>query len=329
MMNDIVASSRVRLARNVQQVPFPSILNDERAFNVVMRGVDAACDFERNIYIMKELSEMDKRALIERHFISTDLAERDAIGAVIISKDKEISVMVNEEDHVRAQCIKQGLCLAECYGIIDKFDDALQRKLPIAFDSEFGYLTSCITNLGTGMRASVMMFLPALTITKRLGGIFGSLKEYGITHRGVYGEGSAAEGCLYQISNSATLGVTEEQIINTVTAVAKFLSDRESEQRQIMVSQNRLELTDAAYRAYGLLSYARVLNSKEFMEYVVSLKLGMALDLVEFKNMALLDELILCVQPGNLCKIKGKELNAFERDLVRAEYVRTMLSKLN
>ncbi len=326
----LISSSRVRLARNVRGLPFPSKLYGESIYNVILKGATDAADFGYNFYNMGQLSQLEREALVEKHLISRNLVERDQIGAVIISKDEQVSVMVNEEDHIRAQCIAPGLNLEYCYDVINAYDDRLSSHLDIAYDSEFGYLTSCITNLGTGMRASCMMFLPALTATGQMKGVARLLRSRGLTIRGVYGEGSEAEGRLYQISNNCSLGVTEQQILSGVKDAVLRIAEDEAECRyRLMEETGRYNFEDKVYRAYGVLTTARVLTSKEFMDYMAIVKTGISLDVKPLSKVEGLDALILNAQPANLCLMEGgRELNPAERDVARAKFVRETLEKL-
>lgn len=216
MTNDntknVVVSSRVRLARNAAKIPFPQkgITVEEVAY--LVKCADKAADFEHQLVFMSDLRDVDRQALVERHLISPDLAKKD-LGALLISDDDSIAVMINEEDHIRAQCIKNGFRLQECYNAIDRYDDNLSKVMDVAYDSEFGYLTACLTNVGTGMRASVMVFLPAMTFTNMIENFLLIAKENGLTFRGVYGERSNPVGCMYQLSNARPIGLTESQII--------------------------------------------------------------------------------------------------------------------
>lgn len=332
MTNDntknVVVSSRVRLARNAAKIPFPQkgITVEEVAY--LVKCADKAADFEHQLVFMSDLCDVDRQALVERHLISPDLAKKD-LGALLISDDDSIAVMINEEDHIRAQCIKNGFRLQECYNAIERYDDNLSKVMDVAYDSEFGYLTACLTNVGTGMRASVMVFLPAMTFTNMIENFLLIAKENGLTFRGVYGERSNPVGCMYQLSNARPIGLTESQIIENVSGVVSEMCASEQGLRRQLLSTRKDELTDKAYRAYGILKNARMLSSGEFMELVAYLKLGMAMDVIEFNDVKTLDKLIIDAQPANLVKIaKSYSLNADQRDLVRAALVRHTLENL-
>ncbi|MBQ2714004.1 MAG: protein arginine kinase [Clostridia bacterium] len=325
----IVISSRVRLARNVEGIPFPKKLNDERAFSTIMKaGEDCAKDcFPYKFYQMAHLSTIDRQAIFERHLISRELAVNTKNGAVIISDSEDLSVMINEEDHYRIQAINKGFDLQDAYSRASDFDNVLAGRVKLAYSDKLGYLTSCPTNLGTGMRASVMVFLPALTFSGKINSIINSIQQLSLTVRGVYGEGSKAEGYTYQISNQVSLGQTEKEIIDNVTKVVDVVCEAEIEERKNLQSIEGVRLTDKIMRAYGTLTNAYVLSTAELLECASLVKLGMAFGLVRFDGD--INGLIISCQPANLIKIAGKNLNADERDVFRAETVRKVLKKGN
>lgn len=325
--DDIFVSSRVRLARNLAGLPFPYKITERWAAEKVIKGAEAAAKdlkLQYRLVKMESLNPIDRQALAERHFISFNLAEREKVGALLLSEDETVSIMLNEEDHIRAQCIIKGFSLEECYRVIDRYDDALIKRLPIAYDSEFGFLTSCLTNLGTGMRASVMMFLPALTINGEIVRFVEKIKSDSrgqVTVRGVYGEGSETLGAMYQFSNAVSLGVAEQDIVKLVERVAAICYDAESRARITLLQRDGARLEDEVYRAYGTLAYAKRLTSNEFFSLVSVLKLGIALELIDLKGTDELNNLIALVQPANLCRHEGRELSADERDKCRARLV--------
>lgn len=324
-----VISSRVRLARNVQDIPFPWHMSGESPY-IIMRDVYNALESTGNyeLHKMDSLSELERTAMMEQHLISNDLLKNTHHGAVILSQDKTVSIMLNEEDHVRAQCIFDGNALADEYEILNEIDDVIASQVKYSFDQTLGYITCCPTNLGTGMRASVMMFLPALTLKNNIAGVIADVGRVGITVRGVYGEGSNAEGFMYQVSNQRSLGMTENDIIENVNSAVKNLTSLEAAAREQLLGMQRVQLTDTVHRAYGLLTNAYKMNSKEFMTLMGELKLGTALDLIKMKNPEALDRIIIEGQPANLLKISGKELNPVERDIFRSEYVKKEIKKI-
>lgn len=322
---DVVVSSRIRLARNADLIPFPKKLNDERAFSTVMKSAEESAKdcFPYKFYQMAHLSEIDRQAIFERHLISRELAVNTKNGAVIISDNEDIAVMINEEDHFRIQAINKGFNLQDAYNRAKQYDNALAGKIKLAFSEKLGYLTSCPTNLGTGMRASVMVFLPALTMSGKINGIINSIQQLSLTVRGVYGEGSKADGYTYQISNQVSLGQTEKEIIDNVTKVVDVVCEAELNERKILQSSEGIRLTDKIMRAYGTLTNACVLTTAELLECASLVRLGIAFNLLKFDGD--MNGLIISCQPANLIKLAGKNLTADERDVFRAETVKNAL----
>lgn len=325
---DVVISTRVRLARNAEGVPFPRKLNDERAFSVVMKAAETTARslFGFKFYQMGHLEEIDRQAIFERHLISRDLAQNLKTGAVIISDSEDMSVMINEEDHYRIQAISKGFDIMDAYERAVSFDNALAGNIKLAFTDKLGYLTSCPTNIGTGLRASVMVFLPALTMSGKINSLIDSIQQLSLTVRGVYGEGSGADGYMYQISNQISLGQSEKEIIDNVTKVIDVICRSEMKERKNMLEKEGVRLTDRVMRAYGILSNARLLSSQELLQYASIIKLGASLGIIQLKTD--IYDLIIEAQPANLIKLKGKALNPDERDVFRADFVRKAMTKL-
>lgn len=329
VFENVVVSSRVRLARNFKGIPFPQKLKDTNAVNLIVNSAVKASNFENKLLFMKNLSPLDRLTYVERHLISVDLINHSDISAFILSEDESIAVMVNEEDHIRAQCIKKGMNLNECYNIINQYDNKLAQEMPIAYDSEFGYLTACLTNVGTGMRASVMLFLPAMTYSKTIDKYIKIAQKKGITVRGVYGERSSPEGCMYQLSNTKSLGISEQNLLERVETIVDEFCAIEQGLRQTLYNKNKIYFEDKVYRAYGILTNARSLPSSEFMEIMSLLKFGIAMKIIGFKDIELLDKMVVLAQPANLCKFSNNQkLTPEMRDIVRAKYVRDTLISL-
>jgi protein arginine kinase len=325
-----VISSRVRFARNVYGVPFPRQgMSPEAVVGIVNGARDAAEGlFAYKFRFMHELSRLQSLAMVERHKISPNLAANTATGALILSTDEEISIMLCEEDHVREQCVLSGLCLHEAYDILKEYDDKLLSILPVAYDDEYGFLTSCPTNLGAAMRASVMLFLPALKLAGAIdGAIHKYTKQYGLTVRGVYGEGSAAKGDMYQVSNSRSLGIPEAEILDIVTEAAEELLEREQEARQSLVARRGVELIDKIHRSYGILTNAYIMSSDELMKLISDVKLGMIMGMLPSGDLARIDELVLFCSAANLALAIGEDCPPKERDIRRAELVRKTLAR--
>lgn len=326
-LSNTVVSSRVRLARNFDGLPFPGKLSRYDAYNIVMRYAKIACDKVENnkFYGINSLSNLEIEALTEARLISSGLAERKEIGGVLISSDERFGVMLNEEDHIRAQCILRGFELDKAYDRVDRYDDSLLHTYTLAFDEKLGFLTACPTNLGTGLRASVMMFLPAVTENCEIERIIEQAKRNDITVRGAYGEGTKSYGYMYQISNCASLGLSEREIIESVKAFVIQIADIENKARLKYLDEEGINFVDKAYRAYGILSNARILPNKEFIELVSILKLAIALKIISFDSDRL-DELVVNSQPANLSKLYKRNLTLSEQNEMRAKLARNTLS---
>lgn len=234
--------------------------------------------------------------------------------------------MINEEDHIRAQCFIRGFGLQECYNKVNAFDDELCHQANIAYDSKLGYLTACPTNLGTGMRASVMMFLPALTYMGEITRIVNAVQQAGLTARGMYGEGSKSSGYLYQISNQITIGISEKDIIKNVTNIVEKICEQEQLARTKWYQAEGTALEDKIMRSFGILLYARRMSSAEFMEHMANVKLGVSLGILDL-SMAMLNQLTELCQPANLCHYGGRKLSGEERDELRAKLVREKIKE--
>lgn len=328
-IDNIVVSTRVRLARNLKDIPFPARLKGSpKSSEEVINTVKSVCDklFKYDLLLMNRISDIDRIALLERHLISPNLAANIENGAVCIGKENGMSIMINEEDHIRAQCLIRGFALEECYKKVNAFDDKLSDMAQIAYDDKFGYLTACPTNLGTGMRASVMMFLPALTITGELSRLINEIQQAGLTVRGIYGEGSNGTGYLYQISNQITIGVSEGNLIKVVNNAVMKICESEQNARARLYKQEGIVLEDAVSRSLGILLYAKRITSDEFMEHMAKVKLGVALGILDL-SMPMLNQLTELCQPANMCHYCGRKVNADERDIMRADLVRNKIKE--
>lgn len=332
---DIVISSRVRVARNLTGIPFPHLLNNEKSEEVIhavrlavenKEASDLVGDLE--LSGLSELSPVERQILVDKHLISPDLLNNVQSKAVVLRNDEVVSIMVNEEDHLRIQCLLPGLQLKEAWDIINKVDDGLEKTLDFAFSEKLGYLTSCPTNVGTGLRASVMLHLPGLKLTKQLNGVLSAIGKLGLTVRGLYGEGTEALGDLFQVSNQITLGQSEEEIINNLISITRQILAQEQAARRALYHDRREVIEDRVYRAYGLLKYARILSSEEAMRLFSDLRLGMELKIVSGIPAKLLNELMVKIRPAFLIKMAGQELPAYQRDVFRAELVRKELEGL-
>jgi len=325
--DSVVISSRIRLARNFGDLPFPCKLTDERAFSSVMKRVfdklKPLGDFK--IFTMEALSFESRNVMFEKHLISKNLIEEPNFSAVILSANEEIAIMLNEEDHIREQCILNGFKLREAYEKLSRLDDEILKLGNIAFDEELGFLTACPSNLGTAMRASIMLFLPALSMLGKSGEVQDVARTLGLTVRGVMGEGSKAEGYMFQISNQVSLGSSEEEIIRRVENVVARICEIELEAREELLRQNEIEIKDICLRAFGVLSSSFRMTSAEFNELIGKVKLGQALGFIKFKNPQLPLSLSKIVQPYTLMEVSQKNLDGIMRDIFRAEYLRKTL----
>lgn len=322
-----IIMSRIRLARNLKDMPFS--LDEKNAKDVVKKVNRALVKTDTfNLYFVSNLDEITLEAMKERHLISQNLIDNNVSGAALINPDESLSIMVNEEDVIREQCFMKGLMLTEAYKRLDAIDDELAKNLDIAFDENLGYLTACPTNLGTGMRASVMLFLPALTESGKIEGLIDEVSILGLTVRGLYGEGSRAEGCMYQISNEITLGISEYDIIKSVEEAVLSICRVERELEEKLYVKRELITMDKAKKAYGVLTNAVLLPYSEFLSLIAKVKLGSMLGMINISDTQALDELTVAVRPANLCVQYGRPLGDTDRDLFRAELVGKKLMKL-
>lgn len=326
---DVVISSRVRLARNLRRYPFPNRASAQQKAEIEAKireallstGNAAANSFH---YVpLDSLSEEAAVSLAERHLVSPEFLSNRQGRAVLVSEDESVSIMINEEDHLRIQVMHEGLSLTKAAELADRLDTLLNETLDFAFDDEFGYLTQCPTNLGTGMRASVMLHLPALTESGTLGRIAGNLSKLGLTLRGSFGEGSRVTGALYQLSNQITLGLTEAQAIENLTAIVNRLVAEERKLRHDAMES--LNVQDKIYRAAGVLKSARLLSTTEFTDLWSLVRLGITGGLLTGTDAAELNRLMTLMQPATLMHLQNRPMTEQERDALRAAQVRMAL----
>ncbi|MDS1030381.1 protein arginine kinase [Bacillota bacterium LX-D] len=329
---DIVLSSRVRLARNFKDIPFPQVLSEQKLLDVADTVEHMVPELLSNnkidtleFILLDKLSALEKQILVEKHLISIQLAEGGKGKAVLLNNDESISIMVNEEDHLRIQCLLPALQLNEALRIANLVDDALESKLDYAFREPYGYLTSCPTNVGTGLRASVMMHLPGLVITNQVKKVLSALPRVGLTVRGLYGEGSEASGNLFQISNQITLGQSEEDIIYNLNSVCNKIIEQERSARKAMQAEWKIQLEDKVNRAYGLLTHAKVISSEEAIRLLSDLRLGITMNLINGVKTDQLNELLVAIQPASLQAHYEKSMSSFERDVKRGELIKKIL----
>ena len=329
-VSDVVISTRIRFARNLREYPFPCRLSDEKKRRVasivkeaVLEGHSAISDRFRYIQ-MSELTQEEAVSLVERHLVSPEfISDRQGRGLLLLD-DESVSIMINEEDHVRIQVIQSGMKLEDAFSLADKIDTLLDERLNFAFNEKLGYLTQCPTNIGTGMRASLMLHLPALQESGVMGKLTGSLSKLGIVIRGMYGEGSEPYGAVYQLSNQVTLGITEQEAIKNLRDIAMQLVAQERNARE-KLSEN-INILDDIFRSYGILLYAKLVSNSECMKLLSNIRFGVEMGLFEI-DLDILNRLLIETQPATLMKNVGKKLTPAERDHIRAELVRTALSQ--
>ena len=330
----IVLSSRVRLARNVKNWPFPGYAKKPdrvEALKAIRPAVETLPQMQGGFgETMDNLTALDKQILVERHLISREHAAKNAGSGLVISKDEGLCVMINEEDHLRMQSLKPGLQLKEAWQAIDQFDSALEKKLEYAFSPELGYLTACPTNLGTGIRVSAMLHLPALVLSEQINQIVQAVNKLGLAVRGLYGEGTEALGNIFQVSNQMTLGEIETDIVERLNKVLAQLIEHEENARASLLEKKPKVLFNHIGRAYGVLANAHSISSKETMNLLSLMRLGVDLGLFGADaKLALVDELFITTQPAHLQKQFSEKLSAEERDLLRADMLRDRLRNVS
>ncbi|WP_078543174.1 protein arginine kinase [Litchfieldia alkalitelluris] len=328
---DIVLSSRIRLARNMENSLFPALASNEESKEVIQLFLTNFSNKkfpgigELELLDMNELQPVEKRVLVEKHLISPHLAEDSPFGACLLSENEEISIMINEEDHIRIQCLYPGFQLEEALKTANELDDWIETSVDYAFDERRGYLTSCPTNVGTGLRASVMMHLPGLVLTQQMSRIIPAINQLGLVVRGTYGEGSEALGNIFQISNQITLGKTEEDIVGDLKSVVSQLISQERSARDALVKTSNIQLEDRVYRSYGILANSRIIESKEAAKCLSDVRLGIDLGYIRDLSSNILNELMILTQPGFLQLYSGGALRPNERDIRRATLIRERL----
>jgi protein arginine kinase len=330
---DIVISSRVRLARNLADYPFMNRATDQDRENIkkiLSERLLQVIPKENAIYLeLDKVEKIDCQFLVERHLISRELAEIQGARAVVIDTAEKFSLMINEEDHLRMQAMQSGLNLFAVWEQINRIDDAIEAKVTYAFHEKYGYLTACPTNVGTGLRVSVMLHLPALVITRQIDKVFRSLQKINLAVRGLYGEGSQAMGDFYQISNQITLGRTETDLIKQVGDIVPVIIDYERQAREFLIKESHENLHDRVSRAYGILRTAQTISSEETMHLLSSVRMGVNLGLIRDLPIPTVNELFLRTQPAHLQKLAGGELDTSDRNIERARFLRTLLNKEN
>ncbi len=329
--SDIVISSRIRLARNLSDIPFPHRANkkqSQEAMDVIKEAIKKVNYLKKTLFLkLQDLDVLDKQFLIERHLMSYEHAKTANHKALILDENEIVSIMINEEDHLRCQVMQSGFNLFEAWNIINGIDDALSKQLNFGFSPELGYLTACPTNTGTGMRGSVMLHLPALVMTRQINRVLAAIAKLSFTTRGLYGEGTEASGNFFQVSNQVSLGHNEEEIISNINGLIRQIIDQEEQTRESLAVQDKSTLEDKICRSFGILKSAYIISSQETVDLLSALRLGCDLGIIKDIDRRSINELFLITQPAHLQKIEGKKLSAQERDLKRADIIRSKLKK--
>ncbi len=322
-----VVSSRIRLARNIEEYSFPGWASEEEKYAVWKQSEEIFNSLDQHYinWSMTDTPRLDKEILFERHLISQDLAREDDSCGVFVTPNECISVMVNEEDHIRIQSLQPGLNLEEAWRAADKVDDQLEAELTYAFSPKMGYLTSCPSNVGTGMRASVMLHLPGLVLMEEMDPVINGISKIGLAVRGMWGEGTEAAGNMFQVSNQITLGRREDEIISHLEQIVLELIEHENNARIRLMNDRSLIVEDHVARAFGILSNARLISSGEALNLLSTLRLGLDLGMLDQFSRRQLDTLFISIQPAHLQKLEAKALEPEERDVVRAEMLRDFM----
>ena len=327
---EMVLSTRIRLARNLHSVPFTHRARDEQLQGVLLSVAGAAqrsAAFRDGLLLrMNEMSAVERQILVERHLVSHELGDGARPRGIMIAADERLSLMINEEDHLRLQSMSPGFQLAEAWAHADAADDELDQSLDFAFSEEIGYLTSCPTNAGTGLRASVLIHLPALVLLEEIQKVLKSIMQVGLNVRGLYGEHSEVMGNLFQISNQTTLGRSERDSIESLERVTRQIIETEERARERMMRDARVQIEDKIWRAYGTLRYCRSIHSREVINLCSAVRLGVALSLPGLCPLHSVNELLVLTQPAHLQRLAGGELTPAERNVARARFVRERLA---
>ncbi len=327
---EMVLSTRIRLARNLREVPFTHRAREEQ-LQGVLASVSGAAQGSRVFHDglllkMNECTPIERQVLVERHLVSHELGDGSRPRGILIAPDARLSLMINEEDHLRLQALTPGFQLAEAWSVADAADDELDQTLEFAFSEEIGFLTSCPTNAGTGLRASVLIHLPALVLLEEIQRVLKSIMQVGLNVRGLYGEHSEVMGNLFQISNQTTLGRSERDSIESLERVTKQIIETEERARERMMRDARTQIEDKVWRAYGTLRYCRSIHAREVINLCSAVRLGSAMGLSGLCPLRTLNELLVLTQPAHLQRSHGSELSPAERNVYRAQLVRERLA---
>ncbi|NLB81645.1 MAG: protein arginine kinase [Clostridiaceae bacterium] len=318
---DVVISSRIRLARNIKGYPFANALSDIQSKEVLEKCKKASQPLKLKYLSMETTPATKRQMLLECHLISPEMLNDTKNKAVLLSDDEQTSILLGEEDHIRIQCMKPGLNLSEAFSLADKTDDVLEETLDFSFNPRFGYATCCPTNTGTGLRASCMLHLPAITYTGYIDTLLATVGKLGMTVRGVYGEGTKAKGNMYQISNQITLGIDEQDSVKRLHELVKMVAEKERNMQETMEKESGNKLADTIWRSYGILKNARMLTSEEAYKLLSDMRLGVNLGILTNVPIELINELIIITGPAHIAD-KCTENTHQNRDKTRANIVR-------
>lgn len=327
--SDVVYSTRVRLARNIKGFSFVNRYTKEDAIRIVdmMESAINNLGYGLRLIRLKDLDDITKLSLVEKHIISPEFAyNKDEIGAIAINDDENICIMINEEDHLRIQVLSAGLDLENSLNLAIEIDKKIEEMIPYSYDDKYGFLTSCPSNVGTGLRASIMVHLPALSKTQNIRKVLEAVNSFDMNIRGIYGEGSKAKGDIYQISNKQSLGISEEEVIKNLKVITDKVIEQEKLARKIL-TKKEIELEDEVYRAYGILINARKLSSEECNNLLSDVKLGTDMGIIKEMNDLKVKKLEIFTKPANLQKYVGKTMEAYDRDIKRAEVVKQIINE--
>ncbi|MAI19984.1 MAG: protein arginine kinase [Kiritimatiellaceae bacterium] len=324
-----VISSRVRLARNLEDYHFPGWASEEQKHAIWKQTYELFSEMDDAFmcWKMESLPDTDRELLFERHLISQELANKEAENGVFVSPDEMMAIMINEEDHIRIQTLKPGLQLKQAWEAASRIDDQLEQQLLYAYHARLGFLTSCPSNVGTGLRASVMLHLPGLVLLEEMDPVVNGISKIGLAVRGMWGEGSEAVGNMFQVSNQITLGKGEEQIVNHLEQIVLELVEHEQNARQRLLHENPIMVKDHIARSFGLLAHAKLMASGEALNLLSTLRLGLDLGMVSGFSRQEMDQLYISTQPAHLQKIQQSELAPNDRDFVRAEMLRNFMKR--
>lgn len=328
--SDVIVSSRIRLARNLQGLPFKNKMKKENINELLekVKFITPSLGYGLKYLRVKDMDDVTKLSLVEKHIISPDIIsdKNEEVSSILINDEENICIMINEEDHIRIQVFNSGLDLQNTMNLAREIDEKLDELLHFAVNEKYGYLTACPTNVGTGLRASVMVHLPALKLTGNISKILHIVNSFGMTIRGIYGEESQSKGDMYQISNNQTLGIREDEIINNLENITKKVMEQERLARSYL-AKDRIDLEDKVYRAFGILTNAVKLSSDECISLLSDIKLGTDLGIIKELNDSKVKELELYTKPANLQKYVGKILNVYDRDIKRGEIIKEIIKK--